>query len=85
MSLLFLCSTSFHATKKTSVSLVGQMVRNPPAMQETLIQPLGWQDPPRREWLPTPVFLPGKSHGQRNLVGYSPWDHKELDTTEQII
>ena len=35
-----------------------------------------------REWQPTPVFLPGKSHGQRNLVGYSPWGHKELDMTE---
>ena len=31
---------------------------------------------------PTSVFLPGKSHGQRSLVGYSPWDSKELDTTE---
>ena len=36
----------------------------------------------RRKWQPTPVFLPGKFHGQKNLVGYSPWDHKELDTTE---
>ena len=36
----------------------------------------------RRTWQPTPVFLPGKFHGQKNLVGYSPWDHKELDTTE---
>ena len=36
----------------------------------------------RRAWEPTPVFLPAESHGQRNLVGYSPWDHKELDTTE---
>ena len=35
-----------------------------------------------RKWLPSPVFLPGKSHGWRNLVGYSPWGHKELDTTE---
>ena len=34
--------------------------------------------------LPTPVFLSRKSHGQRSLVGYSPWGHKELDTTEQI-
>ena len=32
----------------------------------------------------TPVFLPGESRGQRSLVGYSPWDHKELDTTEQL-
>ena len=31
---------------------------------------------------PTPVFLPGESHGQRSLEGYSPWGHKELDTTE---
>ena len=36
----------------------------------------------RRKWQFTPVFLPGKSHGQRSLVGYSPWGHKELDTTE---
>ena len=32
----------------------------------------------------TPVFLPGEPHGQRTLVGYSPWSHKELDTTEQL-
>ena len=38
--------------------------------------------PWKRSWQPTPVFLPGESHGQRSLVGYSPWDHKELDTTE---
>ena len=36
----------------------------------------------RRKWQPTAVFLPGKSHGQRRLVGCSPWDHKESDTTE---
>ena len=40
--------------------------------------------PWRREWLPTPVFLAGKSHGQRSLVGYSPWGCKELDMTEQL-
>ena len=38
--------------------------------------------PWRREWLSTPVFLPGEFHGQRSLVGYSPWDHKQLDTSE---
>ena len=38
--------------------------------------------PWRREWLPTPVVLPRKFHGERNLVGYSPWDCKESDTTE---
>ena len=36
----------------------------------------------RRKWQPTAVFSPGKSHGQRNLMGYSPWDCKELDPTE---
>ena len=36
----------------------------------------------RRQWHPTPVFLPGEFHGQRSLVGYSPWDHKESHTTE---
>ena len=35
--------------------------------------------PWRREWQPTPVFLPGKFHGQRSLAGYSPWYHKELN------
>ena len=41
--------------------------------------------PSKRGWLPTPVFLSGKSHGQRSLVGYSPWGHKESDTTEHYI
>ena len=36
----------------------------------------------RRAWQTTPVFLPGESHGQRGVVGYSPWGHKELDMTE---
>ena len=36
----------------------------------------------RRAWQPTPVFLPGESHGQMSLVGYSPWGCKESDTTE---
>ena len=38
----------------------------------------------RKKWQPTPVFLPGKSHGQRSLEDYSPWGHKELDMTEQL-
>ena len=41
--------------------------------------------PWRREWLPSPVVLPGESHGQRNLVGYSPRGRKESDTTERLI
>ena len=38
----------------------------------------------RRKWQPTPAFLPGKSHGGRSLLGYSPWGRKESDTTEQL-
>ena len=38
----------------------------------------------RRQWHPTPVLLPGKSHGWRSLVGCSPGDHQELDTTERL-
>ena len=44
---------------------------------------LGQEDPLEEEWQPTPVFLPGESHGQRSLVGYSPKGHKESDTTEE--
>ena len=40
--------------------------------------------PQSRKWQPTPVFLPRKFHGQRNLVGYCPWGHKEWDTTERL-
>ena len=46
-------------------------------MQETWVQPLGWEDPLRRERQPTAILLPGESHGQRSLAGYSPWGHKE--------
>ena len=40
--------------------------------------------PWRRKWQPTPVFLPGESHGQRSLAGYSPRGHKESDMTERL-
>ena len=40
--------------------------------------------PWRRKWQPTPVLLPGESHGGRSMVGYSPWGHKESDTTEWL-
>jgi len=60
------------------------MVKTLPAMQETWIQSLGQEDPWRRKWEPTPVFLPGESHGQRSLVGYSPWGREELDMTERL-
>ena len=66
------------------VSLVAQKVKNLPAMQETQVQSLDREDSWRREWLPIPVFLPEESHGQKSLMGYSPWGHKESDTTERL-
>ena len=66
-------------------SLVAQTVQDPPAMQETQVRSLTREDPlgyPSREQLPTPVFLPGESHGQRSLAGYSPWGHKESGMIE---
>ena len=50
----------------------------PPAMQETWLQSLGWEDPWRRKGQPTPALLSGKSHGQRSLVGYRPQGHKRI-------
>ena len=47
-------------------------------LKTTLFSTVNW----RRQWQPTPVFLPGKSHGWRSLVGCSPWGHKESDATE---
>ena len=52
-----------------------------PAVQETWIQSLGQEAPMEKKWLPTPIFLPVKSHVQRSLVGYSPRGHNELDMT----
>ena len=65
-------------------SLVAQMVKNLPACRRPRFDHWLRKIPWRREWLPTPVFLPGEFLGQRNLVGYSPWGHKELGTTEQL-
>ena len=61
----------------------GSVVKNPPADAGDvgLIPELG-RFPWRRKWQPTPVFLPRKFHGQRNLAGYSPWGHKESDTAK---
>ena len=60
--------------------LGGSVVRNLPARFDPWVRKI----PQRRKWLPTPVFLLGKSHGQRSLTGYSPWDPKESDMTEQL-
>ena len=65
-------------------SLVAQRLKSLPAMQETGFDTWVRKIPWRRKWQPTPVFLPGESHGQRSLVGYSPWGDKESDTTEGL-
>ena len=65
-------------------SLVARVVKNPPTMQETWVQTLVGKVLWRKEWLPTPAFLPGEFYGQRSLVGYSPWGLKESDTTERL-
>ena len=60
------------------------MVKNMPAVQETRVQSLGWKDPLEKGMANhSPVFLPGKYCGQRNLAGYSPRGRKESDMTEQ--
>ena len=53
-------------------------------LQETRVQSLDGEDPWRREWQTTPVFLPGESHGWGSLVGYSPQGRKESDMTERL-
>ena len=58
------------------------MVKNP-AMQETWVQFLGWDDPQRRKWQLTPVFLLGKSHGQGLGLGLVHGVSKESDMTKQ--
>ena len=66
----------------TKASLVVQMVKNLPTMQETQVRSLCREDPWRRKWQLTSAFLPGEFHRQKSLVGYSPRDHTELDMTE---
>ena len=64
--------------------LGAQMIKNPLAIWEDLGSIPGLGSSLEREWLPTPVSLPGESQGQRSLVGYSPWRHKEWDMSERL-
>ena len=63
---------------------MAQTVKNLPAVQKTGVLSLGEEDPCSRKWQTTPVFLSGESHGQRSLLGYSPWSRKESNVTEQL-
>ena len=58
---------------------MAHLVKNLPAMRETWVRSLGWEDPLERERLPTPVFWPGEFHGL-----YSPWGQEESDMTERL-
>ena len=58
---------------------MAQLVKNRPAMQETWVQSLGWDDALQKGKATHSSILAGEFHGL-----YSPWDHKELDTTEQL-
>ena len=68
-----------HPFQYAWASLVAQLVKTPPAMQESWVRSLGWEDSLEKEQLPTPVFWPGEFHGL-----YSPWGHKELDMTDRL-
>ena len=63
----------------------GSVVKNPPTNAVDIRDAcsIPGEDPWTSKWEPTPVFLPGKSHGQRSLVSYSPWGRKGSDMTEE--
>ena len=75
------CQENLISTAKgLETSLVAQTVKRLPTMWETWVGKILR----RRKWQPTPVLLPGKSHGWKSLVGYSPWGRKESDTTKRL-
>ena len=67
-----------------SDSLIAKLIKSLPAVQETQFRSLGQEDPLEKEVATTPASLPGKSHGQRRLMGCSPWGCKELGMTERL-
>ena len=76
--------TSATKQRTCQASLIAQRVKNLPAMQETWVQSLVREDPLEKEMAIQSAFLPGESHGQRSLAGYSLWDDKVSDKTEQL-
>ena len=86
----FLLTIHFQITQDFSrfwklASLVAQMVKHLPAMcGRPRFDSWVGKTPWRRKWQSTPALLLGKSHGWRSLIGYSPWGHKESDTTEWL-
>ena len=61
-----------------------QMTKNLPAVQKTRVWSLGQEDLLEKGMQHIPVLVPEKFHGQRSLVDYSPWGHKEQDTSEKL-
>ena len=61
---------------------MARKVKNMPSMWETQVRSLFQEDPLEKGMTTSPVFLPGEFRGQKSLVGYSPWCHKELDQIE---
>jgi len=79
----FFCCFCF-AYDVLGASLVAHKVKNLTQCRRPRFDSWVGKIPRRREWQPTPVFLPGESHGQRSLAGYSPCSHTESDTTEWL-
>ena len=67
-----ICTYSFLQEPWCSRAFPGSVVKNPPAKQETWVWSLGREDPLEKKMSPTPVFLPGESHGHRSLAGHGP-------------
>ena len=78
------CSTLLQLQGLQPTSGGSMMVKNEPANAGDKFNPWVKKIPWRRKWQPTPIFLPGISHGQRSLAGYSPQGCKKLDTTQQL-
>ena len=78
-------SSSLYMLSFATSSLVAQMIKHLPTMRgRPRFNPWVGKTLWRRKWQPTPVLLPGKSHGRRSVAGYSPWGLKGSDTTERL-
>ena len=84
MNLLQLLLSSNSCPVNICASLVAQTVQRQSTIGGPVFHPWVRKIPWKRRWQPTPVLLPGKSHGLRSLVGYSPFGLKESDTTERL-
>ena len=71
-------------TQHREASLVAQMVKNPPAMQEAWVRSLGQEDSLEKDIATHSSIFAWRIHGQRSLAGYSPWGCKQSHTTEQL-